>query len=106
MLFGAGLGLLGGGASGVLIYFSLARIKTQQLFRVTNGLILLLAGSLTSQLAKSLPQSGLVDGAVEPLFYFGVITLIQLISRQARSARTRHHPPAIAGSVPGSARPE
>lgn len=71
MLFGAGLGLLGGASSGVLIYFSLARIKTQQLFRVTNGLILLLAGSLASQLARSLAQSGLVDAAVEPLFYFG-----------------------------------
>lgn len=121
LLFAAGLGLLAGAASGVLIYFSLARIKAQQLFRVTNTLVLLLAGNLASQLAKNLAQADLITllneqvwnishwvsndspiGVVlhaligydaqptglQVLFYFGVIILIQLISREVKSGRT------------------
>lgn len=66
VMLAASLGLLAGAASGVLIYFSLARIKTQQLFRVTNALILLLAGSLASQLAKNLAQADLITLLNEP----------------------------------------
>jgi high-affinity iron transporter len=62
------LGLTAGSLVGVLIYFGLARIKTQHLFAVTNGLILLLIGSLASQLGKNLIQSGLISHGGEPLW--------------------------------------
>lgn len=68
MLLGAALGLLGGVSAGALIYFSLARIKTQHVFLVTNGLVLILAGSLAAQLAKNLTQAGLIDHGTDPLW--------------------------------------
>lgn len=58
---GAAIGLAGGVLTGVLIYGGLARIKTRHLFSITNILILILAGSLASQLAKILNQAGLVS---------------------------------------------
>ena len=61
MLLGAALGILGGAAVGVMIYFGLSRIKPQHLFAVTNLLIMLLAAAIASQLARALAQSGLVD---------------------------------------------
>ena len=61
MIGGAGLGLLGGVALGILIYFGLSRVKPQHLFAVTNALILLLAAAIASQLARALAQSGLTD---------------------------------------------
>jgi high-affinity iron transporter len=54
----AGLAL--GAATGWLIYAGLARFKTHRLFSITNTLILLLAGSLASQLAKTLNQANWV----------------------------------------------
>jgi len=68
MLAGAALGLAGGAAVGALIYWGLGRIKTQHLFSVTNVLILILAGSLASQLAKTLSQAGLVVRLSEPVW--------------------------------------
>ena len=68
MLSGAALGLAGGAAVGALIYWGLGRIKTQYLFSVTNVLILILAGSLASQLAKTLSQAGLVVRLSEPVW--------------------------------------
>jgi high-affinity iron transporter len=68
MLAGAAAGLAAGAAVGVLIYWGLARIRTQHLFSVTNVLILLLAGSLASQLAKTLNQAGLVVQLSEPVW--------------------------------------
>lgn len=68
MLLGALIGLALGSLAGLLIYLGLARIKTQHLFAVTNTLILVLAGSLASQLAKTLIQAGLVVRWSEPLW--------------------------------------
>ncbi len=68
MLLGAVMGLLGGALVGVLIYLGLTKVKTQHLFSVTNVLILVLAGSLASQLAKTLNQAGLVERWSEPLW--------------------------------------
>jgi len=65
---GAGLGLLAGVSMGLLIYGGLARIRAQHLFAVTNAMILLLAGSLASQLAKTLIQAGVVQRWSEPLW--------------------------------------
>lgn len=68
MLLGALTGLALGSLAGLLIYLGLARIKTQHLFSVTNALILVLAGSLASQLARTLIQAGLVVRWSEPLW--------------------------------------
>lgn len=62
MVLSAAVGLGAGAMVGAMLYLGLARIKPQHLFSVTNVLIWMLAGSLASQLAKSLIQAGLVDG--------------------------------------------
>ena len=51
------LGLASGIAAGWLIYAGLGRVKPQKLFAISNVLILLLAGSLASQLAKVASQA-------------------------------------------------
>ena len=61
MLVGVSLGVLGGAGLGLMIYFGLSRVKPHNLFAVTNGLILLLAAAIASQLARALAQSGLVN---------------------------------------------
>ena len=53
----AAIGLTCGSLAGWLIYEGLGRFKPQRLFAVTNFLILMLAGSLASQLAKSVTQA-------------------------------------------------
>ena len=50
-------GLATGALAGGLVYVGLGKIKPQRLFAVTNVLILLLAGNLASQLAKTLNQA-------------------------------------------------
>jgi high-affinity iron transporter len=61
LIAAAALGLAGGVALGMLIYFGLSRIKPHHLFAVTNGFILVLAAAIASQLARALSQSGLVE---------------------------------------------
>ena len=51
------IGLTLGTLAGWLIYEGLGRVKPQRLFAVTNILILMLAGSLASQLAKTATQA-------------------------------------------------
>ena len=53
-------GLAAGALAGALVYAGLGKVKPQRLFAVTNVLILLLAGNLASQLAKTLNQADLV----------------------------------------------
>ncbi len=50
-------GLASGALAGFLVYSGLGKVKPQRLFAVTNLLILLLAGNLASQLAKTLNQA-------------------------------------------------
>lgn len=57
MMLGALGGLTLGLALGGLLYSGLGRIQPRRLFAVTNVLILLLAGHLASQLAKTLQQA-------------------------------------------------
>jgi high-affinity iron transporter len=122
------LGLLAGALLGGLIYLGLARVRTQHVFAVTNVLILALAGSLASQLAKALVQSGLIEqpstpvwdtsswlanessfgtllhaligydaspSSVQLMFYVGVVGLIGLATRLAKS-RKPSQPDAVA----------
>ena len=50
-------GLASGVLAGWLVYAGLGKVKPQRLFAVTNALILLLAGNIASQLAKTLNQA-------------------------------------------------
>jgi len=64
VLLGVGLGV----AVGWIIYTGLARIPTRHLFTVTNVLIAILAGSIGSQLVKSLAQAGFIERWTAPLW--------------------------------------
>ncbi len=68
LLAGACLGLLAGVGMGLLVYLGLTRVKVHYVFTVSNTLLLLLAGSLASQLAKVLAQAGWVSHGSEPLW--------------------------------------
>ena len=50
-------GLVSGTLAGWLVYAGLGKVKPHRLFAITNVLILLLAGNLASQLAKTLNQA-------------------------------------------------
>jgi high-affinity iron transporter len=57
VLVSAGLGLALGAGAGWVLFAGLRMIKPQSLFAVTQGLVLLLAGGVASQLAKVLNQA-------------------------------------------------
>lgn len=61
-----GVGL--GAGIGAVIYAGLARVPTKNIFTVTNVLIAILAGSIASQLVKSLAQAGLLDAWASPVW--------------------------------------
>lgn len=61
-----GVGL--GGGVGLVIYAGLARIPMRHIFAVTNVLIAILAGSIASQLVKSLAQAGFIDTWTSPMW--------------------------------------
>lgn len=67
-VIGALLGILAGMVMGALIYFGLSRVPMKRIFAVTNTLILLLAASIASQLARALAQAGLIDAWGQPLW--------------------------------------
>jgi high-affinity iron transporter len=58
---GAVIGVLLGVAVGAVIYLGLARVPMRRVFTVTNTLILLLAASIASQLARALSQAGVIN---------------------------------------------
>lgn len=62
------IGLLLGVGAGAAIYGGLARLPTKQVFATTNVLIAILAGSIASQLVKSLAQAGLLERGTAPLW--------------------------------------
>ena len=65
---GALAGAAGGIAIGLLIYLGLSRVPMKRMFALTNALILLLAASLASQLARSLSQAGLINAGGQSLW--------------------------------------
>lgn len=67
-LAGALAGVLSGSAVGALIYLGLSRVPMRRMFAVTNTLILLLAASIASQLARALSQAGLINAWGQPLW--------------------------------------
>jgi high-affinity iron transporter len=58
MLMGGALGLLAGAAMSALMYFGLLAIPAHKLFRVTSGLITLLAAGLAAQAVLFLQAAG------------------------------------------------
>jgi high-affinity iron transporter len=68
MLLGAATGLLAGALLGVAIYAGMARIKTQHIFAVTQLFMLMLTGSLASQLAKNLHQADVLSWGSQALW--------------------------------------
>lgn len=65
---GAIMGVLCGIALGALIYLGLSRVPMKRMFAVTNTLILLLAASIASQLARALSQAGVINVWGQPLW--------------------------------------
>lgn len=61
LVTGTLFGMTLGSGVGLLMYFGLGRINPKNLFSVTQVLILMLAGNLASQLAKTLQQGGWID---------------------------------------------
>lgn len=68
VLLACAIGVALGAVVGYVIYAGLARIPARHLFSVTNTLIALLAGSIASQLARTLTQAGLIDRWSHPLW--------------------------------------
>lgn len=62
------VGVLAGAGAGLAIYGGLARLPARHVFTATNLLIALLAGSLASQLTKSLAQAGFIERGTVPLW--------------------------------------
>lgn len=67
-LLGVPAGLAAGAAAGLLVVLGLGRVPARRLFDVVNVLIVLLAASIASQLARALAQAGLVDTLSTPLW--------------------------------------
>jgi high-affinity iron transporter len=61
-----GVGL--GAALGFVIFAGLSRVPTKNIFAVTNVLIAVLAGSIASQLVKSLAQAGFLERWTAPVW--------------------------------------
>ncbi|HUR89087.1 MAG TPA: FTR1 family protein [Ramlibacter sp.] len=61
-----GVGL--GAGAGAIIYAGLARVPTRHIFTTTNVLIAILAGSIASQLVKSLSQAGFLEHGTTPVW--------------------------------------
>jgi high-affinity iron transporter len=64
VVLGLGLGVF----AGWLMYTGLGRVKPQRLFGITNTLMLMLAGSLASQLAKTANQANWITQFGEPVW--------------------------------------
>jgi high-affinity iron transporter len=57
-----------GAALGFVIFAGLSRVPTKNIFAVTNVLIAILAGSIASQLVKSLAQAGFIERWSAPVW--------------------------------------
>ncbi len=65
---GGALGLLGGAALGLVMYFGLMRIPLKWFFTVTGWMIVLLAAGLAGQMARFLIQADWLPSLVAPLW--------------------------------------
>lgn len=65
---GGALGVLAGGALGLVLYAGMLKIPMRWFFSVTGALILLLAAAMASQMAKFLVQADVLPGLRSPLW--------------------------------------
>lgn len=68
VIMSCALGVFLGVAAGVVIYGGLSRLPAKHVFTTTNALIAVLAGSIASQLVKSLAQAGFLESGTAPLW--------------------------------------
>ena len=68
LVLGGILGLIGGTAIGVLLYFGLLRVPLRHFFTVTGVIVLLLAAGLASSAAGFLVQAGLLPAIVNQVW--------------------------------------
>jgi high-affinity iron transporter len=68
LALGGVLGLLGGTAVGVLLYFGLLRIPLRHFFTVTGVIVLLLASGLAASAAGFLVQAGLLPTIIDQVW--------------------------------------
>ncbi|MBI3773518.1 MAG: FTR1 family protein [Gammaproteobacteria bacterium] len=68
VLAGGALGLCGGVLAGFGLYVGFLRIPVKWFFTVTSGLILLLAASMSSQIAKFLVQADVLPSLGSPIW--------------------------------------
>jgi high-affinity iron transporter len=61
-------GLAAGAAVGIALYAGLRRIPLRHIFSVTQVLVALLAGSMASQLVRTLAQAGFLESGASPLW--------------------------------------
>jgi high-affinity iron transporter len=73
LIAGGVLGLTGGVAIGAILYFGLLRIPTQQLFAVTNWMVLLLAAGMAAQAAGYLVQADLLPPLGEAIWDTSIV---------------------------------
>jgi high-affinity iron transporter len=73
LIAGGMLGLTGGVAIGAILYFGLLRIPTQQLFAVTNWMVLLLAAGMAAQAAGYLVQADLLPPLGEAIWDTSIV---------------------------------
>jgi high-affinity iron transporter len=73
LIAGGMVGLTGGVAIGAILYFGLLRIPTQQLFAVTNWMVLLLAAGMAAQAAGYLVQADLLPPLGEAIWDTSIV---------------------------------
>ncbi|MFZ1909466.1 MAG: FTR1 family protein [Burkholderiales bacterium] len=82
LVLGGILGLIGGTAIGVLLYFGLLRVPLRHFFTVTGVIVLLLAAGLASSAAGFLVQAGLLPAIVNQVWdTSGILSVGNLAGR-------------------------
>ncbi|MGA7986597.1 MAG: FTR1 family protein [Burkholderiales bacterium] len=82
LVLGGIVGLIGGAAIGVLLYFGLLRVPLRHFFTVTGVIVLLLAAGLASSAAGFLVQAGLLPAIVNQVWNTsGILSVGSLAGR-------------------------
>jgi high-affinity iron transporter len=82
LALGGILGLVGGTAIGVLLYFGLLRVPLRHFFTVTGAIVLLLAAGLSASAAGFLVQAGLLPPLVNQVWdTSGILSAGSLVGR-------------------------
>ncbi len=74
---GGAVGLLGGIAVGAVVYGGIVRLPVRWFFTITSVLILMLAASMASQMARFLAQAGVLPSLATPLWDLSAILPVE-----------------------------